>query len=65
VDTPMMKHLMSRYPTSHLKAQTIAQVDEATYHGLQELVARDIADEFRDRIVAVQWDDIMSDRLNR
>ena len=65
IDGLMMKYLKKRYPKENIKAQTIEAVNKAEYVTLQKLVKKHIADEFKNLIVPVQWDDIMWYRLNR
>ena len=67
IDTKMMKYLkgLSCNESSNISATTVEQVNEDTYHTLQDLVHRDIEDTFDDSIMAVDWDDIMWRRLNR
>lgn len=65
VDTPIMKNLKSRYPTSGVKSETIESVGKSEYAVLQGLVAKHIQEEFKSEIFPAQYDDIMWHRLNR
>ena len=65
VDTPIMKYLKGDYPDANIGATTVEQINERTYRSLQELIARDIQRSFHDKILPVQYDDIMWQRLNR
>jgi len=65
VDRHIMDHLKRKYPETPVRATTVEQVDEQIYRVLQTLLARDIKDRFHSDILAVQYDDIMWQKLNR
>ena len=63
VDTPIMKYLKkSKYATSKIRATTIQDVDEMTYHALQSVV---LAESSALKMHPVQLDDILWRQFNR
>jgi hypothetical protein len=65
IDTPIMKHLRSKYPSAGINSTTIQQIDEAGYTALQLLVDTEISEGFGPKIHRVQYDDILWNKLNR
>jgi len=64
VDTPIMKHLKSKFKEPPISATTIEEVDKQTDKMLQSLITKDIK-ENRNNIHPVQYDDIKWYELNR
>jgi hypothetical protein len=64
VDTPIMKHLKSKFKEPPISATTIEEVDKKTYKMLQSFITIDIR-ENRNNIHPVQYDDIKWYELNR
>jgi hypothetical protein len=62
VDTPIMKHLKSKYATARIPAKTIQEIDAEAYRVLQSLVLKE---SLSMSIHPVQYDDIVWRRLNR
>jgi hypothetical protein len=62
VDTPIMKHLKSKYATARIPAKTIQEIDEEAYRVLQSLVLKE---SLSMGIYPVQYDDTVWRRLNR
>jgi len=66
VDTKMMAFLKSKYPDHfELWPVTVENVSQSIYVSIQELVRQFIADEHRDQIMPVQFDDLYWNILNR
>jgi hypothetical protein len=65
IDTQIMNYLKQRYPKAAVAASTIGAIDEKAYRALQDLIACDIKETFHSGIHAVQYDDIMWNRLNK
>ena len=70
VDRPILKHIIENqnykcFPKSSLASLTIAMIDKDTYHLLQKLIIDDISRSFNNKILPVQYDDIMWRHLNR
>lgn len=65
VDTPIMKHLCSKYEDASVNASTIEDVGYESYKRLQSLVLLEIKTDFDNKIFPVEYDDIMWNRLNR
>jgi hypothetical protein len=65
IDTPILKDLKKRFPSEAISASTIEGINEDDYETLQQLVARDIREQFEGSILPVQYDDIQWRKLNR
>jgi hypothetical protein len=70
IDTPILRHLFTRLQDMYGKPSpphylwTIKMINEADYDLLQKALRQEIRDSFDDRILPVQYDDIMGPRLN-
>lgn len=70
IDTPILRHLFKRLEDSYGKPSpprylwTIKMINEEDYGLLQKALRQEIRDSFDDRILPVQYDDIMGTRLN-
>jgi hypothetical protein len=70
IDTPILRHLFKRledikgkpYPPHY--SWTIKVINKEDYDLLQKVIRQDIIDSFDARILPVQYDDIMAQRLN-
>jgi len=65
IDNPILKHLIKLFPNENILATTVEKIDENTYTKLQRLIRIDIMERFNNDILAIQYDDIMWNRLNR
>jgi hypothetical protein len=71
IDTRMLRHLFKKleniytesFPRHYL--WTIKLIDKENYELLQKIIRQDIRDSFDDKILPVEYDDIMEQRLNR
>jgi hypothetical protein len=70
IDTPILRHLFKRVEDIYGKPSpphylwTIKMINEKDYDLLQKALRQEIRDSFDDRISAVQYDDMMGQRLN-
>jgi len=70
IDTPILRHLFKRLEDIYGKPSpphylwTIKMINEEDYGLLQKALRQEIRDSFDDRILPVQYDDIMGPRLN-
>jgi len=65
IDNPLLKHLKKAFPDENILAKTVEQIDQETYVKLQRLIKTEIKMIYSDKIVPVQYDDIMWNKLNR
>jgi hypothetical protein len=71
IDTPILRHLFKkleniyRGPVPPHYLWTIEMIDREDYDLLQKIIRQDIRDSFKDNLSPVQYDDIMSLRLDR
>ena len=71
IDTPILRHLFKKlediysksYPPHYL--WTIKMIDWEDYDLLQKVIRQDIRDSFKDKLLPVQYNDIMGRRLDR
>lgn len=68
IDTPIFKHLIKKYDQQkqyNIYSLTIGDIDDNFYLLLQRMVILDIEETFNNKILPVQYDDIMWRKLNR
>jgi len=65
IDTPILNYLKKQYPDSTILAKTIYEIEKQEYSKLQEIIKKEIADKYQNKITPVQYDDIKWRELNR
>lgn len=65
IDTPILNHLQRRYSGLAPAVQTIQAITVDDYQALQGLIARQIGEDFNNKILPVHYDDILWNQLNR
>ncbi len=65
IDTPIMEFLKSNFIHSEISAKTIEEIDKIQYEEMQKLIKSIIKTKYKYNLMAVQFDDIMWNELNR
>ena len=71
IDTPILRHLFKKLENIYRKSYpphylwTIKMVNEEDYDLLQKVIRQDIRDTFKDKLLPVQYDDIVGLRSDR